>query len=104
MEGPNTNSTPVAAGEASSSCSLSSPESEGATIKDVVNNLIDRASFWNVPTPLEGTFYSLDFRKAPSLGSAASSTDGSEFGDLSDCDLSLLDSAENSDQEFERYL
>uniref|UniRef100_A0A158PCU6 E2F associated phosphoprotein n=1 Tax=Angiostrongylus cantonensis TaxID=6313 RepID=A0A158PCU6_ANGCA len=46
-------------------------------------------------------FYSLDYRKAPSLASA-SSVGGSELGDLSDSELPFLGSEEDSDKEFER--
>ena len=44
------------------------------------------------------------YRKAASVGSVGSapSVDGSELGDVSDLDPSLLESGEDSDVEFER--
>ncbi|KAK6752935.1 hypothetical protein RB195_003997 [Necator americanus] len=74
---------------------------EKEAIEKVVHELVDRASFWSDPSVLERNFYTLDYRKAPSLGSA-SSVDGSEFGEFSDCELSLLETEEDSDKEFER--
>ncbi|KAL6737831.1 hypothetical protein Aduo_011442 [Ancylostoma duodenale] len=87
--------------EEESSTSTSSSSKEDVAVETVVRELVDRASFWTEPSTLEKNFFTLDYRKAPSLGSA-SSVDGSELGDLSDCELSLLESDEDSDKEFER--
>ncbi|RCN48322.1 NAF1 domain protein [Ancylostoma caninum] len=97
--------------EEASPTSTSSSTKEDGIVETIMRELVDRASFWSEPSTLESppmlilsfqkNFFTLDYRKAPSLGSA-SSVDGSEFGDLSDCELSLLESEEDSDKEFER--
>ncbi|KHJ81722.1 hypothetical protein OESDEN_18590, partial [Oesophagostomum dentatum] len=71
--------SPVVQQEESTSIS-GMPSEENAVVADLVRDL--------------DNFFSLDYRKAPSVGSVGSapSVDGSELGDLSDLDPSLLES------------
>ncbi|KJH49268.1 NAF1 domain protein [Dictyocaulus viviparus] len=53
------------------------------------------------PSEIKLDFFSLNYRKAPSISSAHSSN-GNEQGDISDSELPFLVSDEDSDKEFER--
>ncbi|VDM60278.1 unnamed protein product [Angiostrongylus costaricensis] len=70
-------------------------------VEEVIQQLIDRVSSCCDFLEQEFDFYSLDYRRAPSLASA-SSVGGSDLGDLSDSELPLLGSDEDSDKEFEK--
>ncbi|WKY08524.1 hypothetical protein Q1695_007781 [Nippostrongylus brasiliensis] len=76
-------------------------EKSSDPVKEVVDELVGKASFWGDPSAFEVELYSLDYRKAPSIASASSDA-GSEFGDLSDTELPPFESDEDSDREFER--
>lgn len=70
-------------------------------VKEIVRELLDHTSFWDEPSKLELDFFSLDYRKAPSLASA-SSFDDNELGDPSDNELPFLASDGDSEKEFDK--
>nr|CDJ93896.1 unnamed protein product [Haemonchus contortus] len=70
-------------------------------VAEVLNDLIDHVSLWGDPSTMDIEFFSLDYRKAPSMASASSAS-GSEFGDLSDSELPFVESDEDSEKEFEK--
>ncbi|VDO33284.1 unnamed protein product [Haemonchus placei] len=70
-------------------------------VAEVLNDLIDHVSLWGDPSTMDVEFFSLDYRKAPSMASASSAS-GSEFGDLSDSELPFVESDEDSEKEFEK--
>ncbi|VDL74058.1 unnamed protein product [Nippostrongylus brasiliensis] len=78
-------------------------EKSSDPVKEVVDELVSKASFWDEPSAFEVDLYSLDYRKAPSIASASSDA-GSEFGDLSDTEMPPFESDEDSDREFERQV
>ncbi|KAK5972889.1 hypothetical protein GCK32_003041 [Trichostrongylus colubriformis] len=70
-------------------------------VTEIMKEVLDHVLLWNDPSTTEVDFYSLDYRKAPSMASASSAS-GSEFGDLSDSELPFVESDDDSDREFEK--
>ncbi|KAK6028052.1 NAF1 domain protein [Ostertagia ostertagi] len=70
-------------------------------VTGIMNEIVDHVSLWGNPSTVEMGFYTLDYRRAPSMASAPS-TSGSEFGDISDSELPVLESDDDSDEEFEK--
>ncbi|KAK6054784.1 hypothetical protein COOONC_07711 [Cooperia oncophora] len=79
---------------------VSTPKVEDE-ISGILSEIVDRVVLWGDPSSMEMDFFSLDYRRAPSMASASSAS-GSEFGDLSDSELPVMESDEDSDLEFEK--
>ncbi|KAJ1370803.1 hypothetical protein KIN20_032606 [Parelaphostrongylus tenuis] len=71
-------------------------------VKEAVDALLDQTTIWDDPSKIELDFYSLDYRRVPSIASASSNAGDSEFGDLSEGELPVLASDEDSDTEFQK--